>query len=74
MKCVCEKGWTSENCATPTCRGLGVSGCGSHGEPELFFMNANLDSNSVHCFSLQGLASHRIPADAAKGFLGQIAV
>mmetsp|Transcript_23647 Transcript_23647/g.58619 ORF Transcript_23647/g.58619 Transcript_23647/m.58619 type:complete len:363 (-) Transcript_23647:1053-2141(-) len=32
LRCVCDKGWTSEACATPTCRGLGSnSGCGGNG-------------------------------------------
>lgn len=33
LKCVCDKGWSSDNCATPICGGVGASaGCGGHGK------------------------------------------
>ena len=75
MKCACDKGWTSENCGIPICRGLGANGCGGHGMCSFVTLccwPATPPHRHLQTY-LQALVSVRIFASAVKVSRDQIA-
>jgi hypothetical protein len=76
LRCVCDKGWTSEACATPTCRGFGSnSGCGGNGEIHFAATLIPLPSCQISSWATcsQAFAFHRIAVNVIRDFLAQTA-